>query len=92
MHSGAPVVYGTAASRHLRVPGTGRRCLSALICLSFYSGLFRPSTNKLLSASCNNINILNTEINIDIQNLNFGYTQINIDIHFNFGFQLIKNN
>ena len=31
MHSGVPVVYGIAASRHLQIPGSCHRCLAALV-------------------------------------------------------------
>lgn len=36
MHSGAPVIDGTVASRHLRVPGYGRRCLSDLVLIYLF--------------------------------------------------------
>ena len=50
MHSGFPVVYGTAASRHLQIPGSSHRCLARLVFIYIFITVKQINST---SASCN---------------------------------------
>ena len=54
MHSGSPVVYGTAASRHLMFLGFGHPCIAALVLFSVFSVLSGSPIVGINKCECNN--------------------------------------